>query len=284
MKDPQEVADIFELFVWAADQSFTQSALQEELESGWADATDNQGPEDLAREVFEILQSRAQILGGAYPFVCDGNRLAPEDNRKINSSYLFCLGLRYFGSDVDLNLRTREFEAVVKTAAESYFGGKAVRIGAPWATQEITDYKTLLGLVSDLLPELGPPTREQAPGGGDAGWDIVLVKNFADGRFSRIIALGNCATGIRNWKNKGAETAPRLFWSFFTKNPLGENPCLTFLAIPFVMTDEDKYAKAYHDCITFDRLRVCEHAPDASMPVMNWLEEHRDAALEMSLL
>ena len=257
MKDPQEVADIFELFVWAADQSFTQSALQEELESGWADATDNQGPEDLAREVFEILQSRAQILGGAYPFVCDGNRLAPEDNRKINSSYLFCLGLRYFGSDVDLNLRTREFEAVVKTAAENYFGGKAVRIGAPWATQEITDYKTLLGL---------------------------LVKNFADGRFSRIIALGNCATGIKNWKNKGAETAPRLFWSFFTKNPLGENPCLTFLAIPFVMTDEDKYAKAYHDCITFDRLRVCEHAPDASMPVMNWLEEHRDAALEMSLL
>jgi hypothetical protein len=280
----QEVADVLEIQVWASDYALTQSSLKEELESGWPDETDEDGPEDLAREVFEILQQRANILAGAYPFTCDGNRLSPNDERKVDSSYLFCLGLRYFGSEVDLNLRTREFEAVVKTAAESYFGGQAVRIGAPWSTGEITDYKTLLAQVSELLPEIGPPTREKAPGGGDAGWDIVLVKNFGDGRFSRIIALGNCATGLRNWKSKGAETAPRLFWSFFTKTPLADNPCLTFIAIPFLMTDDDKYAKAHHDCITFDRIRVCEHAPAANPAIMEWLETQRNNALEIPFL
>jgi hypothetical protein len=283
MKGPVEIADTIELLVWANDQSYSQSELKDDLEAGWPQV-DPQGPEDLARQVFEELFDRAGTLGKAYPFLCNGNVLRPRQERKGNSSYLFCLGLTYFEAKVTLELRTREFEGIVSKAAESYFGGKSVRIGAPWATQKITSYKALLQMVSDLIPELGPPIRETAPGGGDAGWDIVLVRNFADDRFSRIIALGNCATGLTNWKAKGAEVAPTLFWSYFKSDPASRNPCLTFFAVPFQMTDDDKLSKAHHNCITFDRLRICEHSPNANKKVMKWLEALRADAQDLPLL
>src|ERR1700679_138238 len=139
MKRLDDVADIIELQGWAADQPYSESSLQEDLEAGWPD-DDDMGPETLAREIFEVLTTRASVLADAYPFSCDGAVLRPRPVRKDDSSYLFCLGLNHFASDVDLDLRTREFEDIVKSAAENYFGGEAVRIGAPWATGEITDY------------------------------------------------------------------------------------------------------------------------------------------------
>jgi hypothetical protein len=208
--------------------------------------------------------------------------LTPND-RKNNSSYLFCLGLNFF-EDIPAEFRTREFEDIVKTAAEEYFRGKGLRIGAPWRTEAIKEYRDLLQLVSDLIPDLGPPTRTRAPKGGDAGWDIVVVNNFSDRKFSRIIALGNCATGRTDWLQKGNETGPHLFWSFFNRSPVGPNVCLTFFAVPFLMTEEDKLRKVSATCLTFDRIRICEHVPSASEAVMEWLDRHRAEALDVSLI
>lgn len=282
MKDLDTMADILELQVWASDQAYSESSLQEDIEALWAE-DDPDGAEEIARDIFSVLEERANILGDAYPFICDGQVLSPRPNRKDDSSYLFCLGLLHFSDDVNLHLRTREFEAVVKKAAESYFGGEAVRIGAPWSTGQITDYGQLLASVSDLLPDIGPPTRTVAPQGGDGGWDIVLVKNFSDRKFSRLIALGNCATGIEDWESKGQEKAISLFWSFFTRMPQTVNPCLTFLAVPFVLTEDQKLAKAYPNGITLDRFRVCGHAPNASPAIMAWLNTHRQYALNIPL-
>jgi hypothetical protein len=281
MTDVPQIADVVEFQTWAADQAYSISTLQEDLEAALGEDEHDQA-EDYARQIFEELASRAQLLGTAYPFDHDGATLTPN-NRKSDSSYLFCLGLN-FSDDITLELRTREFEAVVKTAAEAYFRGEAVRIGAPWATGEITDYLVLLQKVSDLIPDLGPPTQAVAPGGGDAGWDVVVVNNFKDRKFSRIIALGNCATGRTNWRQKGLETQPTLFWSFFTRSPLSENVCLTFIAVPFLMTDDDKLRKAGEKCITFDRIRICEHAPSTSPAVMAWLESQRAKALDEPLI
>jgi hypothetical protein len=283
VNDLDTVADIIELQVWATDEPYSKSSLQEDLEALWSD-DDDEGAEDFAREIFELLKERNDLLDDAYPFICDGNVISPRPNRKADSSYLFCLGLLHFSDDVNLNLRTREFEEIVKSAAESYFGGEAVRIGAPWSTGQITDYIQVLELVSGLLPDIGPPTRTAAPHGGDGGWDIVLVKNFSDKKFSRLIALGNCATGIEDWEKKGQEKAIALFWSFFTRTPQSVNPCLTFLAVPFVLTEDEKLSKAYPNGITLDRFRVCEHAPSTSPAVMAWLDAHRMDALKIPLL
>jgi hypothetical protein len=281
MKAVPEIADVVELQAWAEDQPYSISALQDDLEAALpGDEADR--AEDYAREVFEEVAQRARLLGQAYPFTYDGITLAPND-RKANSSYLFCLGLNFLG-DITMELRTREFEAVVKVAAEGYFRGQAVRIGAPWATGEITDYRSLLQKVSDLIPDLGPPTRDEAPGGGDAGWDVVVVNNFKDRKFSRIIALGNCATGKTDWRRKGLETQPTLFWSFFTRPPQSENVCLTFIAVPFIMTEEDRLRKTGEKCIIFDRIRICEHSPSTSPEVMEWLDSQRPRALDEPLI
>jgi hypothetical protein len=188
-----------------------------------------------------------------------------------------------FIKDIPADFRTKEFESIVTGAAEAYFCGTAVRIGSPWKNREITDYKQLLQLVSDLIPDLGTPMRDVAPGGGDGGWDVVVVNNFRDREFSRIIALGNCATG-RNWLTKGRETEPGFFWDSFSRPPERRNACLTFLAVPFLMTEDQKVRKQARDSISFDRIRICEKVPATSDAVMQWLEEHRADALDVPLI
>lgn len=276
-----DISDVVELRTWANDQPYSISALKEDLEAVLS-GDEAEHAEEKALQVFEELERRARLLGEAYPFAVDGITITPSD-RKLNSSYLFCLGLKFI-SDIPENFRTREFESIVKRAAEEYFRGEAVRIGAPWKTGEITDYRALLQLVSDLIPDLGAPTRDTAPAGGDAGWDVVVVNNFADREFSRIIALGNCATGKTDWLKKGRETGPETFWGFFTRSPIGRNVCLTFLAVPFLMTEEEKVRKQWPDSISFDRMRICERVPSTSDAVMEWLDRHKGDALDISLI
>ncbi len=281
MSTISEIADAVELRTWANDKSYSIGALKEDLEA-ILPGDGSKKPEDYAREVFEEMIDRARLLAAAYPFDLDGVTLTPNE-LKLNSSYLFCLGLNFF-ENIPLRIRSPEFEALVRKAAEKYFRGEAIRIGAPWKTGTITDYKTLLKMVSNLIPDLGPPTREKAPDGGDAGWDVVVVNNFADHKFSRIIALGNCATGKTDWRKKGMEAQDTFFWSFFTKEPQNTNTCLTFVAVPFLMTDEEKLRKTARTCITFDRIRICEQAPLTSTCSMRWLEGHRADALDIPLM
>ncbi len=276
-----EIADIVEIQTWATDQSYSISALKEDLEAA---LSEEEAPdaEAMALEVFEELGERSRLLRTAYPFSSNGVTLTPNA-QKSDSSYLFCLGLTWL-DDITLDLRAHEFEAVVKKAAESYFRGKGVRIGAPWRTGNINDYEALLKLVSDLIPDIGPPLQKTAPGGGDAGWDVVVVNNFCDNKFSRIIALGNCATGRTDWRSKGLETQPTLFWSFFSRPPQACNVCITFIAVPFLMTEADKLRKAGPTCITFDRVRICENVPTTTLDVMSWLGSQRQNALALPLL
>ena len=116
----------------------------------------------------------------------------------------------------------------------------------------------------------------------DGTWS--WLPNFTDNTFPRVIALGNCATGKTNWLSKGLETQPGYFWDFFTRSPITRNVCLTFIAVPFMMTDNEKRRKLSPECITFDRIRICEHAALTSSSVMQWLEHHRAEALDVALL
>jgi hypothetical protein len=281
MIDFPYTTDVVELRSWASDDSFSLSQLKEELET-ILPVDDSENAEEYANAIFEELERRQSLLPNSYPFNVDGNTIVPNE-LKENSSYLFCLGLTFF-DDISRELRTVEFETIATRAAESYFCGEAIRIGSPWKNALITDYRELLQLVSDRIPDIGPPTRTVAPAGGDGGWDVVVVKNFRDRQYSRIIALGNCATGKTDWLKKGRETEPSYFWGFFTHSPQEKNPCFVFSAIPFLMTDDQKRRKTGRDNLLFDRLRLCDEAPDTSETVMDWLSEHRAVALEISLI
>jgi hypothetical protein len=97
--------------------------------------------------------------------------------------------------EIESAQRDRQFEAIVTQAAKEFFAAEGIRIGAPWRSEEFPTYGHLLDRVVDMIPDLGEKLTETAPGGGDGGWDVLIVKGFKDNCFPKLVALGNCATG-----------------------------------------------------------------------------------------
>jgi hypothetical protein len=282
MKSIAEIADVVELKTWAKGQPFTISALKEELEAAFSDE-DVSKAEAIAQNVMDEFQTRQILLDGAYPFFCDGYKVQLDHAEPARTTYLFCLALSLLpAAEIENDQRSVQFETIVMDAAKQFFGGSALRIGAPWRSAEIPDYGTLLDKVIELIPNLGPKLRTTAPGGGDAGWDVLIVKTFRDNLYPRLIALGNCATGRRDWKRKGMEVQPTLFWSYFNHAHL--SVFLTFFAVPFAMDEDARLRKLSDSTLTMDRFRICEYAPTATDDVAEWLQGKRDSALDVALV
>lgn len=288
------MADVIEFQTWATNKSSTYSSIMEQLESALdssvieqlenaPDGEEKSGIELVAQYILDEFQSRQQILGSAYPFTSDGQKLEIAHANPATTTYLFCLGLSLLpSSEIEFEQRTRQFETIVMEAAKEFWGGCAMRIGAPWRTEAIADYGALLDKVIELLPDLGEKLRTDAPNGGDAGWDVLIVKGFCDKRFPRFVALGNCATGRSDWLRKGMEAQPGLFWSYFQGSP--RSVSVTFFAVPFTMDDEARLRKYSASCMTFDRYRICEHAPMNSVTEATiWIEGQKENALELPL-
>lgn len=282
MKTIEEISDIIELQTWATKKPATVSALTEQLESA-LDEGDGPETEQIAQNVLDEFLHRQKLLGDAYPFKTDGSKLELDHTDPASTTYLFCLGLSLLPSaEIENEQRAVQFETTVMNAARNFFGGDALRIGAPWRSEEVPEYGVLLDKVIGLIPNLGKKMKTRAPDGGDAGWDVLIVKNFCDNLYPRFVALGNCATGRSDWIRKGMETQPTLFWSFFQSEH--RSVSITFFAVPFAMTEDDRLRKLSSSCLTFDRFRICEHAPTTPMPeIAAWLEGQRDHALQIPL-
>lgn len=282
MKEIPEIADAVEIRSWASSEGYTFNSLKEELEAVIAE-NEEDTPEELSQKVMDEILARQSVLGDAYPFKCDGYKVEFSSAMPGASTYLFCLGLSMLpATDISNDERSVQFETVAMSAATAFFGGASLRIGAPWRTDEIPTYEVLLNKVLEMIPNLGPPTRDAAPAGGDCGWDVLIVKEFADQKFPRLIVLGNCATGRTDWMKKGMEVQPGYFFqSSFTADP--RSVLITFFAVPFVMDDDARLRKLYDQTVTFDRFRICEHAPTSSPEVATWLESVRASALQIAL-
>jgi hypothetical protein len=282
MKNIEEFADIIEFQAWASARPATQSAIEEQLESALAEE-DKPQKEIIAQNVLDEFQNRQKMLGAAYPFKSDGSKLELDHAEPATTTYLFCLGLSLLpASEIENEQRALQFESVVTNAASSFFGGQGLRIGAPWKCAEVPDYATLLDKVIELIPNLGEKLKVVAPDGGDAGWDVLIVKNFCDNLIPRFVALGNCATGRTDWKRKGMETQPTLFWTYFQGDH--RSVFITFFAVPFTMDEDARLRKLSPTALTFDRFRICEYAPNTPMPeIAEWLEKQKQHALELPL-
>ncbi len=288
MANPVDVADILELWVWSNQRSITASDLTSWLETAipeqsididdvYDDADDlfNQ----LTQETFDEILRRKQILGDAYPYVTDGNRIRYMGGAVANSSYLFCLLLSHLPAvDIENEQRTFQFEGLALEVAESFFGGSAIRIGFPW---EADTYREILDRIRALLPSLGEISLEEEVTSGDRGWDLLVVKGFNDGNYPKFVALGNCATGRNDWMRKGSDTEPEYLWEYFQSQRPGTY--ITFSVVPFTMDDDARRRRAGRSHFTFDRFRICELAPEIDEDVADWIVEQRDTAGQLSL-
>lgn len=282
MKRISEIADVVELQTWAKGQPTTISSIKEELEAALS-AEDVGEAEVMAQNIMDEFQTRERLLAEAYPFACDGYKLQVMNAEPARATYIFCLALSLLPTtEIENHQRSQQFETIVMDAARRFFGGSALRIGAPLNVAEIPNYSVLLDKVIELVPNIGPKLRDAAPGGGDAGWDVLIVKGFRDNLFPRLIALGNCATGRRDWKRKGMEVQPTLFWSYFSHDH--RSVFITFFAVPFSMDEDMRLRKLSATNLTLDRFRICEHAPTANDEVAGWLQDKRNIALEVALI
>jgi hypothetical protein len=257
------------------------SSIKEELEAILDDDFEHDS-EELAQNIIDEFIERQRLLGDAYPFACDGNKLDVNHQAPQNTTYLFCLALSHLpASEIENEQRAQQFETIVMTAATKFFGGEGLRIGAPWRTNEVSTYGDLLDKVTGLIPNLGERLIDTAPGGGDAGWDVLVVKSFKDNLYPRFIALGNCATGRHDWKRKGMEVQPTLWWSFFRHDHRSVH--IVFFAVPFLMDEDARLRKLSSSSLTFDRFRICEYAPDSLVGAATWVTAQRANAMNLAL-
>jgi hypothetical protein len=275
MKGIGYIADAVEFRTWAKKEPYTFNSLEDDLK---ASIDEDEYAESLPQKVMDEIQSRHEILKGAYPFECDGYKVRVAVDDASTFTYMFCLGLSLLPpAYIENEQRAQQFETIATRAAKEFFGGSAIRIGAPWKCDAIPTYAALLDQIASLVPNLGERIRDEAPNGGDGGWDVLVVKNFLDNQFPRFIALGNCATGRTDWKRKGKETEPGYIWEFFAHGH--RSVLITFFVVPYVMDEDVKLRKL--GILTFDRFRLCEHAADSGVDAAAWIESVRDAALEV---
>jgi hypothetical protein len=278
MKSIAYISDAVEFRVWAADRIYTLNDLKDDLKAA---IDPEEYSEDVLQNVIDEMQERQKLLGDSYPFECDGYSLRPRGVSPSRATYIFCLGLSLLPPAlIENDQRAVQFETIAMVAASKFFNGKPLRIGAPWKNEQTREYRDLLDRVVELIPELGKGTHETAPDGGDGGWDVLIVKDFADRKIPRFIVLGNCATGLTNWKRKGKETEPDYIWTFFAHTP--RSVVITFFAVPFIMDQDARLRRTSSSSLTFDRYRICEHAPTSSQEAADWLESTRESALQVA--
>lgn len=269
MPDYSDVADRLEFIVWAENTPYSISTLKDALQALLASA-DAVEAQQLADDVFETLAERKAMLGPRYPFDVSSKLVSSLGTTISGTPYLFCLACSIVSHEV-ITPRVRDlmFEQLARSAAESYFGGVGIQTGAKWRQHGHKSYAEMIRKVGASISELGSPVRTVQPGGGDGGWDVILVKQFSDRLYPRIVVGGNCATGQTDWLKKGNETVfPHWFRHFFGKQPDG--PYFEFFAAPFAADADQRSRKTGKETFLFDRFRLAEHGV-AQPGMRDWL-------------
>ncbi len=237
--------------------------------------------------LFDELQYRARVLGGAYPFTIETNPPALARVPGVTSTpgrvvYLFCLLASAIRESrlqpLELTARAQArianvFQVCASLAAGGYIVGDAVSFGFPRPSG--SDFRSALrdtyrrfgaGVVRQTVPA-GWPTAAK-----DDGIDVIAWRHHPDRMPGKLYLLGQCASG-RNWREKSAvdripqfhgwfsippatHCLPSMFIPFTLHRDLADDPATTFDAMLANrhLRDEQRYG------IVFDRCRIAHFA------------------------
>jgi hypothetical protein len=253
--------------------------------------------EEVALNVADELEWRAEKLGPAYPFKLEsrgvGNPrwelLGPaEPLTREHLIYIACLLIVAFRRSLLIpeddiaeifthDYLGRIFQICACLAVGGYISGDVVSFGWPRATGD-----AFLPALRNAWDRFGAYTIVDAvPDGApnnlkDGGLDVIGWRNFSDGRPARLIVFGQAASGD-NWDGKSArEPSMTLIGSWFAGfRPAAWIPAtiMPFLAhedIDIVSSQDSESTISgrmqYHEQahgIIFDRIRVASSAHHA---------------------
>jgi hypothetical protein len=220
--------------------------------------------EELALQVMHEIEYRSSATGAAYPFgIINARLLQAADDWESYAAYIFCLCLSYLGWKSVANAPINPwhlFEDLACLAAEQYTQGTAYKFGAAC----VRGSSAFMEAINTLCLNVGEgrgyrkrPSLRIKP--KDDKVDLVAWREFEDGRPSKLLMFGQCASGA-NWKDKVNEMQPDVFWRQWMLDSI-VSPSIRSFYIPHrIAQGEDWDFVARQTGILFDRCRVAAWA------------------------
>ena len=241
--------------------------------------------EQLAADVWSILEDRTRLLGRSSPFILEQRLIKRRERQKKLEdvvAYLTMLLIEAAGKGwyADLELTTNDairtqFELVVAASLHGLGNTKVERLGAPYPGLSIKKFrnrvKKLVGSF-DLAANQEELKRFTHPHEKDRGLDLVVRWWNDDPSGGMPYLLVQCATG-KQWVRDKAAEPPMSAWKKFAT---WDGPALKSIAVPYTVQRPRGLGDAWlrtNNSIIFDRLRLSRGRPDT------WLSERVRAQL-----
>ena len=213
---------------------------------------------------FDLLESRKNLLGDAYPFDVEHRASTATLRAYPNvaaSPYMFLTALTYVGLLPDgPESGASLFEHVSRAALVTYLGGPArvrfVDFGFPRQGGTPGFAEAIAALCHEFGAGLEPRTPWPKRGGQlkDGRLDFAVWVPFGDKHSNRLSVLGHCASG-KNWRAK-IDELPQDFCNSWFNRPPSPTPLSAFF-IPRQAQDSQWDEARYNARqLFFDRLRM----------------------------
>jgi len=252
------------------DSNLLQDTLPDEENS--VDGEPERLAEQLASDVWSVLEQRQRLLGPASPFIFQRRLIKRHERRsklEAVTAYLTMLLLEaagkgwYPGLSITAGDNIRmEFELIV-AASLSGLGKAQVEIFStgPKFHERVRKLAASFGLHANER-EL---ERFTHPHEKDRQLDLAVRWWSNDPHGGMPYLLVQCATG-KNWMHDKAAEPPIETWKKFAT---WDGPLLKTLAVPYTINRPSGLADAWlrsGQSVIFDRIRLARGAPDARLP------------------
>ena len=272
---PRTLEDVISLADWlelVALESGDSNASSGDLTNAVQIPLGKVKAEELSLEVLIELEDRVKAADNAYPFqIRSSSVLETKDNLREYIPYIFCLLLSYFGwkqvKHAPINPRLL-FEDLACMAAKQYVQGEVIQFGTSRRDSGVSAFSEAINSLCKAFGEGQGLRPNKTLHKQDDHVDLVAWKNFKDGRESKLVLFGQCATGD-NWTKKVSELQPDSFWDHWMLeskvSPLGRS----FYIPHRVPYREEWVYYARYSGILFDRCRVAYWAKEDSNRVLS---------------
>ena len=239
----------------------------DEIDHDGIESEDDKLDDNLSDVYFE-LTSRAKSLQSRYPFEFGKYSLRlNQDDSEFKSVYIFLLLCTRFSMNKAENKvrngvdATLLFEDLCAIVGMNYFGKNSKSLVFGTATEGNFESK-----IKNLIKSIGEGQAYKNPNNNyptknDDGIDVVVWRDFADMRISKLIGFGQCKTGT-SWQDEVKKLNP----DHFCENWLYEKPIFPPLRMVFIcdtLNIEKNFVTDQRGILMFNRFRIMEYLPEA---------------------
>lgn len=245
------------------------NAISKELDEIKHDGIESEDDklDDNLSDVFFELTERAKSLKTRYPFEFGKYSIRLiEENSSYKDIYLFLLLCTRFSMNKAENKvrngvdATLVFEDLCSLVGENYFGQNSKSLVFGTATEGNFESK-----IKNLIKSIGEGQgyknpNKNYPTKNDDGIDVVVWRDFADSRISKLIGFGQCKTGT-SWQDEVKKLNP----DHFCENWLYEKPAFPPLRMVFIcdtLNVEKNFVTDQRGILMFNRFRIMEYLPN----------------------